>query len=216
MEDLYQILGVDRKATKQQIKKAYRVLSKIMHPDKGGKEEGFKRLQFAYSILSDQTKRDQYDNSGSTYFTSIEDKFSDYVLQVITPMIENEKEKDLQSMDLVDAINKILKEQHKTVESKLDDTKTTRNKLGTAFRRLRYNKPNPIVKNSIRIKIMHWNGVLGTLKAQKEELKGFTKLMDGYEYDFEKPKPKNTGTWIDMRIPTRTRTAQPPWFNNGL
>lgn len=64
-EDLYEILGVDEDAGKKEIKKAYRNLARKHHPDRNpddpDAEENFKRIQKAYSILSDKEKRQQYD-----------------------------------------------------------------------------------------------------------------------------------------------------------
>lgn len=66
MKDLYQILGVSRQASKDDIKKSYRNLARTMHPDanKGDPkaEEKFKELTFAYDILSSPEKRAKYDN----------------------------------------------------------------------------------------------------------------------------------------------------------
>eukprot|EP00736_Rhodelphis_marinus_P007666 Rmarinus@m.489 len=61
---LYKVLGVDKDATPSQIKKAYHRLARENHPDRGGDEEKFKTIQFAFDILGDQKKRDIYDNYG--------------------------------------------------------------------------------------------------------------------------------------------------------
>ncbi len=69
-EDLYQTLGVDRNATKDDIKKAHRKLAIKFHPDKNpGKDaqEKFKRIQEAYDVLSDEEKRPAYDRYGSDF-----------------------------------------------------------------------------------------------------------------------------------------------------
>jgi DnaJ-class molecular chaperone len=60
--DHYQTLGVGKDASQQDIKKAYRKLASKHHPDKGGDQEEFKRVQAAYDTLSDPNKRAQYDN----------------------------------------------------------------------------------------------------------------------------------------------------------
>jgi molecular chaperone DnaJ len=66
MKDYYDILGVDKKATAKEIKKAYRKLASKYHPDKeGGDEEKFKDINEAHSVLSDDKKRKQYDAGGS-------------------------------------------------------------------------------------------------------------------------------------------------------
>lgn len=64
MRDFYEILGVPKNASAEEIKKQYRKLSKQYHPDVGGDESKFKELAGAYDILSDPQKRQQYDNRG--------------------------------------------------------------------------------------------------------------------------------------------------------
>ena len=66
MTDYYKVLGVEKEANKDEIKKAYRKLSMTFHPDHNPDdkeaENKFKEISEAYSILSDDTKREQYDN----------------------------------------------------------------------------------------------------------------------------------------------------------
>jgi molecular chaperone DnaJ len=66
-KDYYQILGVSKNASKEEIKKAFRKLAHQYHPDKtGGDDKKFKEVNEAYSALSDDKKRAQYDQFGST------------------------------------------------------------------------------------------------------------------------------------------------------
>ncbi|MDD4628032.1 MAG: molecular chaperone DnaJ [Candidatus Peribacteraceae bacterium] len=69
-KDLYDILGLPRSASKEDIKKAYRKLSKELHPDrnKGKKdaEQKFKEVNEAYEVLHDDKKRQMYDQFGTT------------------------------------------------------------------------------------------------------------------------------------------------------
>lgn len=63
MKDYYKILGVDKKSTKSDIKKAYRTLSKKYHPDVNPEgAEKFKEISEAYEVLGDDKKRNEYDN----------------------------------------------------------------------------------------------------------------------------------------------------------
>jgi len=66
--DFYKTLGIDKKASKDEVKKAYRKLAHQYHPDKkGGDEKKFKEINEAYSILSDDKKRAEYDTYGRTF-----------------------------------------------------------------------------------------------------------------------------------------------------
>jgi molecular chaperone DnaJ len=65
-KDYYQTLGVERGASKDDIKKAFHRLAHKYHPDKkGGDEAKFKEINEAYQTLSDDSKRRQYDSFGS-------------------------------------------------------------------------------------------------------------------------------------------------------
>ncbi len=67
-KDYYQILGVDKKASKDEIKKAFRKLAHKYHPDKkGGDEAKFKEVNEAYGVLSDDQKRSEYDMYGNVF-----------------------------------------------------------------------------------------------------------------------------------------------------
>lgn len=61
---LYDVLGCPRGSSKEDIKRAYKKLAVQHHPDKGGDPEKFKEISNAYSILSDDQKRAQYDQLG--------------------------------------------------------------------------------------------------------------------------------------------------------
>jgi molecular chaperone DnaJ len=70
-KDFYKILGIDKKATPDEIKKKYRSLARDLHPDKNqgnvALEEKFKAVSEAYDILSDSKKRAEYDEARSMF-----------------------------------------------------------------------------------------------------------------------------------------------------
>lgn len=68
MKNYYDILGITKSASEEDIKKAFRKLAQKYHPDKkGGDEAKFKEASEAYAVLSDQKKRAEYDTYGKTF-----------------------------------------------------------------------------------------------------------------------------------------------------
>lgn len=67
MKDYYEVLGVGRSASPEEIKKAFYKLAHQYHPDKGGNPEKFKEINEAYQVLSNKEKRAQYDKFGRTF-----------------------------------------------------------------------------------------------------------------------------------------------------
>ena len=65
MSDYYDILGISKSASDDEIKNAYRKLAKTHHPDKGGDKNKFQEIQTAYETLSDTSKRNNYNNPSS-------------------------------------------------------------------------------------------------------------------------------------------------------
>src|SRR5919106_5006042 len=82
--DYYEVLGIPKAASKDDIKSAYRKLALQYHPDRNksaGAEEKFKEISEAYAVLSDQEKRKRYDTYGHVgtdeVFRGSEDNFAE-------------------------------------------------------------------------------------------------------------------------------------------
>lgn len=78
MKDYYKILNINFQASEYEIKKQYRKLAKIYHPDKNGGskfyEDNFKLIVEAYETLSNNRKRNAYDSKYNQYFSNIANK----------------------------------------------------------------------------------------------------------------------------------------------
>lgn len=88
--DYYEVLGLNKNASPDEIKKAYRKLAKQHHPDKGGDETLFKEISEAYEVLSDENKKARYDQFGHNdnnmgnhddMFSGFNDMFSQFFRQ---------------------------------------------------------------------------------------------------------------------------------------
>lgn len=134
MKDLYELLEVDKKATKEEIKLAYKRLVKLYHPDLvSGKEKEFKAIKEAYNVLSDERRRQTYDITGSTteltekvkveYFKAV---FDSLIVDVIT-------ESQVQTLsDVIGSLNKMamkLKDKKKEINNKVSMLTQFKNKV---------------------------------------------------------------------------------------
>jgi molecular chaperone DnaJ len=108
MNNLYEVLGVDKNASEEEIKKAYRKLAFAFHPDRnvGDKEaeEKFKQVQEAYHILSDGNKRHHYDLYGSAEDNSM---FANFDISEMWNNLVGERPKNIEvtvNLELKDVI----------------------------------------------------------------------------------------------------------------
>tara|TARA_R110001592_G_scaffold302311_1_gene574206 strand:+ start:777 stop:1322 length:546 start_codon:yes stop_codon:yes gene_type:complete len=89
INEYYNTLEVDKTATLDEIKKSYKSKVKEHHPDKGGNEDLFKKVQKAYDVLKDEQKRSLYD-SGTILEDNVEEQIIDIFTDILLPeMVDN-------------------------------------------------------------------------------------------------------------------------------
>jgi molecular chaperone DnaJ len=103
MKDYYEILGISRSASDEEIKKAFRKLAQKYHPDKkGGDEAKFKEVSEAYAVLSDAKRRSQYDMTGQAFNNGAGGGFSGFDFSQFTNGFGGSQQGNFQEFDLGD------------------------------------------------------------------------------------------------------------------
>lgn len=85
--NLYSILGVARGATLDLVKRAFRQKVKVHHPDAGGSPEVFAQLKLAYDVLSDEERRQRYDETGEVHDTSMASHLHSVAMAVLSRLV---------------------------------------------------------------------------------------------------------------------------------
>ena len=111
MIDLYQLLGLKRAATREEVRKAYRRKAKSSHPDSGGSEEAFNALTAAHDVLADARRRERYDSTGEIE-QARPDNFDGSAIEVIAQKLGMiiHAEQDLTSLDIGAVIEQAIRE----------------------------------------------------------------------------------------------------------
>jgi hypothetical protein len=116
--DYYEVLGVERDATSEEIKTAYRQKSKEMHPDHGGDPEAFSELNEAYKTLIDEDKRHFYDQTGKSPTSSLDldEEANNFLVQLFDSAIDCST-----CVDGTDVLDEIYKECRSRIEVRKRD-----------------------------------------------------------------------------------------------
>lgn len=134
MKNYYEILGVSKDASLQEIKKAYRTLAKEHHPDAGGDEAKFKAIQEAYEVLSDSEKRRRYDAGEEVNPTNPREEAAK---QFLFQMFEAAVDKFGPNTDPFPVMNETVHEQIKALDKEIKVQKKRKQKFDKVQEKLR-------------------------------------------------------------------------------
>ena len=161
-EDLYAILGVERTASKDEIKKAFRRKMKAAHPDReGGDTEEAARLNRAWDVLGDDEKRKRYDETGTVASSAgeptLDDKAHQCLAAAFAQMLADEIELPAHE-DPLERLIKAMKASLKQYEFELKVIDSCLKKLEQKQGRVKFTGTGPDV----------WNGVIEDRRKKYE------------------------------------------------
>lgn len=186
-KDLYETLGVDKKASPEEIKKTFREKSKTAHPDKGGNTEEYQQISHAYDVLKDAKKRQRYDTTGDD--RDPEMKRNNAAIGNIIKIFQSLVQQHIEHCEEVDYIVKV-KEELEGNKSKMKSLRTQLKKelrnLKKVMKRLKF-KGKELDFIGIALEQQYDTHKKGLLDIQEDlEINYIAlKLLKNYEFDAE-------------------------------
>lgn len=184
---LYEDLGVEKDATQEQIKKAYRKKARKMHPDKGGDKKEFQVIAKAFAILSNEEKRKRYDLG--------EDIDKD-PLAVAQGFIKSEFVKAcLEASDNpVKDMKKVLALQVKTFKHEIKGHNDVIKRLRVYFDKI-LNDDKKLLSSALESKIKEAEEITSRMKSHLIDLELAVELAKNFDYLSQEEESEDGGTF---------------------
>ena len=186
MSTLYEILGVTKDATQEEIKKAHRYLVKRLHPDvqETGNAEQFKKVQEAYDVLSDEEMRKRYDETGQ--YTRVKDNFYNDFLNFMSSNILQllESKSDLE-FDLFGQIHLTIDSYISNGREKIASCREKKAHLELAIEKIkRVDEGENLLRQIVQQRIDHLDKGFNQMTNEINLLTRFKSELEKYHYDF--------------------------------
>lgn len=147
---LYETLNINKSATKQEIKSAYRKLSKKHHPDiKGGDHDKFSAISYAYNILIDDNKRNHYDSTGQTDIPDIYKAAKLNLTALFNNILETKNDDWINNTNIIYYMEKTIKDNMRKLKNDIKDICKKRRKLNKLLNRIECDKNEINIFNSL-------------------------------------------------------------------
>ncbi|ACM29738.1 J domain-containing protein [Agrobacterium rhizogenes] len=187
MTDPYDILGVGRDASDEQIKAAYRKRAKGAHPDSGGDAEAFGRLKKAHELLLDPVRRKVFDDTG--YDVELTDAVDLQALvaieKLITDMVLDEREPG--TFDPVAHMRACLLEEIRKANFSKSELERHSDRIRLHLDRLGKRPGKDVVGHMLRARIKAIATAIGETDAKIGATERACDMLDGYLYVMDTP-----------------------------
>lgn len=196
----YEMLGVKRNASADEIRAAYRRLASKHHPDRrGGDEQLFKAIQRAYDVLSDPVKRKFFDEHGSDrQGPTIREKAMQTLCQLFIGCVADVNNA-VETQDVISFLSTKIREARAAIPKRRDEAQRTRRRLVDSRKRLRAKSGIvDILRNAIDVQI---RGIDDGLRHLEDEIvvgDEMLRMLEGYTWSFDAP---SRGAYTDPSTP---------------
>jgi len=185
MIDLYQLLGIKRGATRDEIREAYRCKAKTSHPDTGGSVEQFSALATAHDVLLDERRREKYDETGEIE-TSKPNNVDVSAIEVIAKKLGLiiHAEQDVTSMDVDALIQQAIRDDIASRKSSIADQKRA---IGRVARLRSRAKRKTEGGDNMLLRVLDWHERTTKDLIKKNEdsvvsMKRALEILEGYSF----------------------------------
>lgn len=187
--DPYDVLGIGKDASPEEIKAAYRARSKAAHPDAGGSVEEFQRIKSASMVLLDPSKRKQFDEEGIIDDGGPDNKVTRATEQVAHFFIHQvNTQNNLDYFDLITAAEHHFRAEIAHCNQRIHEGSVQVARFEKALSKLKIKKGSGVIKTMMT----HHMGQIKKVMAANEEQMGIFKMSIAIlsDYDFEHIKPQ--------------------------
>lgn len=185
MIDLYQLLGLKRAATREEVRKAYRRKAKSSHPDSGGSEEAFNALTAAHDVLADARRRERYDSTGEIE-QARPDNFDGSAIEVIAQKLGMiiHAEQDLTSLDIGAVIEQAIREDIALRKSSIANQRRAVERAAALRARVKRKANNA---DNMLARVLDWHESSAQDHAKKNEeavraMERALEILEGYSF----------------------------------
>lgn len=188
-DNLYETLGINRKANKKEIKKAYRGKAKIHHPDHKGNPDDFSKINMAYSILIDDKKRKCYDETGKTNPDTKDEAKSvayDRLGQLFLEIVVKKKD-SIHKLDVIGLLKDVILNQVEKCKGIINEEKQIRMYFKKIRKRIKHKgRGINIFDAIIEDKIRNCNFMISQNEFELKIFDEMKKVLKDFDFDYDK------------------------------
>lgn len=191
MTDIYRILGLNKNATQQEIKSAYRKLAKENHPDKGGDMKKFADISEAYAIISNPESKEYYDTHGRAK-DNTKNLFNDILIGLFYQTIDAlRKDDQYLYANIFKVMAETIQRQERNFKKEIDGLKSKQRMLKIVKKRISSKKDFNIFHQTLDAQIDSLNKNIDKKNDQIDIGKKIIKFLKDFKYKTDEKKMIN-------------------------